>query len=60
MYCYTHATFIQLSLLPTRFSNAVAVTTAGGAGSPLRVASPPGSTVAGGGASASSSPLHQV
>ncbi|XP_062336322.1 catenin delta-2-like [Osmerus eperlanus] len=46
--------------LAKSYSTTVAVTTAGGAGSPLRVASPPGSTVAGGGASASSSPLHQM
>ncbi|KAG7525604.1 catenin delta-2-like isoform X1 [Solea senegalensis] len=46
--------------LAKSYSTTVAVTTAGGAGSPLRVASPPSSTAAGGGASSSSSPLHQM
>ncbi|XP_062235273.1 catenin delta-2 isoform X4 [Platichthys flesus] len=46
--------------LAKSFSTTVAVTTAGGAGSPLRVASPPNSTASGGGASSSSSPLHQM
>ncbi|XP_076014045.1 catenin delta-2 isoform X2 [Genypterus blacodes] len=40
--------------------SSVAVTTAGGGVSPLRVASPPSGTAAGGGASSSSSPLHQM
>ncbi|XP_034427515.1 catenin delta-2 isoform X2 [Hippoglossus hippoglossus] len=46
--------------LAKSYSTTVAVTTAGGAGSPLRVASPPNSTAVGGGASSSSSPLHQM
>nr|XP_019943405.1 PREDICTED: catenin delta-2-like isoform X2 [Paralichthys olivaceus] len=46
--------------LAKSYSTTVAVTTAGGVGSPLRVASPPNSTAAGGGASSSSSPLHQM
>ncbi|KAM6976564.1 catenin delta-2 [Aplochiton taeniatus] len=45
--------------LAKSYSTSVAVTTGGGAGSPLRVVSPP-HTAAGGGASASSSPLHQM
>ncbi|XP_039646384.1 catenin delta-2 isoform X4 [Perca fluviatilis] len=46
--------------LAKSYSTTVAVTTAGGSGSPLRVATPPNSTAAGGGASSSSSPLHQM
>ncbi|XP_016887134.1 catenin delta-2 isoform X1 [Cynoglossus semilaevis] len=45
--------------LAKSYSTTVAVTTAGGPGSPLRVVSPPNS-IAGGGASSSSSPLHQM
>uniref|UniRef100_A0A8C7MAL5 Catenin delta 2 n=2 Tax=Oncorhynchus kisutch TaxID=8019 RepID=A0A8C7MAL5_ONCKI len=44
------------------YSTSVSVTTTGGTGSPLRVGSPPNAiaSVAGGGACASSSPLHQM
>ncbi|XP_061660631.1 catenin delta-2 isoform X1 [Syngnathoides biaculeatus] len=46
--------------LAKSFSTNVAVTTVVGGGSPLRLASPPNSTSTGGGASLSSSPLHQM
>ncbi|KAK6299548.1 hypothetical protein J4Q44_G00295810 [Coregonus suidteri] len=48
--------------LAKSYSTSVSVTTTGGSGSLLRVGSPPNAiaTVAGGGASASSSPLHQM
>ncbi|XP_026147542.1 catenin delta-2 isoform X2 [Mastacembelus armatus] len=46
--------------LAKSYSTTVAVTTAGGGRSPVRVASPPNSTAAGGGTGSSSSPLHQM
>ncbi|XP_023805734.1 catenin delta-2 isoform X3 [Oryzias latipes] len=50
----------SLNRLAKSYSTTVAVTTAGGCGSPLRVASPPNSSASGVGGSSSSSPLHQM